>query len=79
MNEVLLFVGGTDPSGGAGLSADLKTASALGFHGCPTVTAVTVQNSGNVLSWEAVSSEILIEQLRAVCDDGPLAGIKSGM
>ncbi len=79
MNNVLLFVGGTDPSGGAGLPADLKTASALGFHGCPAVTAVTVQNSGNVLSWEAVVPEVLIEQLKAVCDDGPVAGVKSGM
>ena len=79
MNEVILFVGGTDPSGGAGLPADLKTASALGFHGCPAVAAVTVQNSGNVLSWESVTSEILLKQLRAVYDDGPLAGVKSGM
>ncbi len=79
MNEVILFAGGTDPSGGAGLPADLKTASALGFHGCPAVTAVTVQNSGNVLSWEAVAPEMLMEQLRAVCDDGPVAGVKSGM
>ncbi len=75
----MLFIGGTDPSGGAGLPADLKTASALGFHGCPAVTAVTVQNSGNVLSWEAVAPAILMEQLRAVCDDGPVAGVKSGM
>ena len=79
MNTVLLFIGGTDPSGGAGLPADLKTASALGFHGCPAVTAVTVQNSGNVLSWEAVASEMLMEQLRVVCNDGPVAGVKSGM
>ncbi|MEN8209406.1 MAG: bifunctional hydroxymethylpyrimidine kinase/phosphomethylpyrimidine kinase [Candidatus Fermentibacteria bacterium] len=79
MSDVLLFAGGTDPSGGAGLPADLKTASALGFHGCPVVTAVTVQNSGNVLSWEAVTPEILLEQLRAVCSDGPVAGVKSGM
>ncbi|MCK5116344.1 MAG: bifunctional hydroxymethylpyrimidine kinase/phosphomethylpyrimidine kinase, partial [Candidatus Aegiribacteria sp.] len=79
MNNILLFIGGTDPSGGAGLPADLKTASAMGFHGCPAVTALTVQTSGNVLSWEAVTSAILIEQLKAVCDDGPVAGIKSGM
>ncbi|NOQ22580.1 MAG: bifunctional hydroxymethylpyrimidine kinase/phosphomethylpyrimidine kinase [Candidatus Aegiribacteria sp.] len=79
MNTVLLFIGGTDPSGGAGLPADLKTAAALGFHGCPAVTALTVQNSGNVLSWEAVAPAILLEQLRAVCDDGPVAGVKSGM
>jgi hydroxymethylpyrimidine/phosphomethylpyrimidine kinase len=79
MNNVLLFIGGTDPSGGAGLPADLKTASALGFHGCPVVTAVTVQTSGNVLSWEAMASELLVEQLKAVCNDGPVAGVKSGM
>ncbi|MCD4701065.1 MAG: bifunctional hydroxymethylpyrimidine kinase/phosphomethylpyrimidine kinase [Candidatus Aegiribacteria sp.] len=78
-SNVLLFIGGTDPSGGAGLPADLKTASALGFHGCPTVTALTVQNSGNVLSWNTVSSVGFMEQLRAVYDDGPLAGVKSGM
>lgn len=79
MNEVLLFIGGTDPSGGAGLPADLKTASAMGFHGCLAVSAVTVQNSGNVLSWDAVDSAKLVEQLTAVCDDGPVAGVKSGM
>jgi len=79
MNKVLLFVGGMDPTGGAGLPADLKTASALGFHGCPAVTAITVQNSGNVQSWEAVAPAILVEQLRAVCSDGPVAGVKSGM
>ena len=79
MNEVLLYIGGTDPSGGAGLAADLKTAAALGFHGCQTVSALTVQNSGNVSSWEAVPSGILLEQLKAICDDGPVAGVKSGM
>ena len=79
MNEILLFIGGTDPSGGAGLPADLKTASAMGFHGCPVTAATTVQNSGNVLSWDAVDSVKLIEQLRAVYDDGPISGVKSGM
>jgi len=79
VNDVLLYIGGTDPSGGAGLAADLKTAAALGFHGCQAVSALTVQNSGNVSSWEAVPSEILLEQLKAVCDDGPVAGVKSGM
>jgi len=79
VNEIILFVGGTDPTGGAGLPADLKTASALGFHSYPVVSAITVQNSGNVLSWNAVDSEKLLEQLRAVCDDGSVAGVKSGM
>jgi len=79
LNNVLLFVGGTDPSGGAGLPADLKTASAFGFHGCPVVSALTVQNSGNVLSWEPVTPELLLNQLMAAVDDGPLGAVKSGM
>jgi len=79
VNEIILFVGGTDPSGGAGLPADMKTASTLGFHSYPVVSAITVQNSGNVLSWSTVNSEKLLEQLRAVCDDGSVGGVKSGM
>ncbi len=79
MNRILLFAGGTDPSGGAGLPADLKTASVMGFHGCPAVTAITVQNSGNIFSWEAVPPELLQEQLAAVYGDGIPAAVKSGM
>lgn len=79
MNRILLFFGGTDPSGGGGLFADVKTASAMGFHGCPVVTALTVQTSGNVISWEAVDSYLVKDQVLSVLEDGPVAGVKTGM
>ncbi len=79
IRPVLLLAGGTDPSGGAGLAADLKTAAAMGIHGCPVVTALTVQNSGNVLYWEAIPTDIVADQIRAVCNDGPVSAVKSGM
>ena len=75
----VILVGGTDPSGGAGLPADIKTAAAMGIHGFPVVSALTVQDSGSVSSWTAVEPEFLEEQLRSVLDDGPVSGMKSGM
>lgn len=79
IRPVLLIAGGTDPSGGAGLAADLKTAAAMGIHGCPVVTALTVQNSGNVLSWEAIPADTVAAQIRVICTDGPVSAVKSGM
>lgn len=76
---VVLLAGGTDPSGGAGLAADLKTVAALGCHGCLAVTAVTVQNSSGVRDWRGMGPEIFGAQLEAVCDDCSPAAVKSGM
>jgi len=76
---VALLVGGTDPSGGAGLAADIKSVAALGCHGCLAVTAVTVQNSFGVRSWTGVDPEVLGGQIEAVCDDCAPAAVKSGM
>lgn len=75
----VLLVGGTDPSGGAGLFADAKTAAALGAHGCLAVTAVTVQDSGRVYRWMPLDPEIIRDQMLACCDDGPIHAVKTGM
>lgn len=75
----MLLVGGTDPSGGAGLAADIKSVGALGGHGCIAVTAVTVQNSGGVFEWESVPAETIAGQMEAVCNDGRPDAVKSGM
>lgn len=79
MNTALLLAGGTDPSGGAGLAADLRTAAAMGFYGLPVVSALTVQTAGNVISWQAVDPSFLRRQLDAVFADGPVAAVKTGM
>lgn len=77
--NILLLAGGTDPSGGAGLSADIKTAAAMGIYGCPVVSAVTVQDSGRVTAWTSMEPSLFRAQLRSVLEDGPVSGIKSGM
>jgi len=76
---VILLAGGTDPSGGAGLAADIKSCSAMGGHGCICVTAITVQNSGGVQSWQPVSPEMITHQMETTCDDGLPDGVKTGM
>ncbi len=76
---VILFAGGTDPSGGAGLAADIKSCSALGGHGCICVTAITIQNSGGVDSWIPVQPAKIADQMTATCDDGLPDGVKTGM
>lgn len=76
---VVLLVGGTDPSGGAGLAADIKSVAAAGAHGEIAVTAVTFQNSGAVEGWEPVTEGALSRQVEAVLRDGPVQGVKSGM
>ena len=76
---VILLAGGTDPSGGAGLAADIKSCSAMGGHGCICVTAITVQNSGGVQSWLPVSHNTILQQMETTCDDGLPDGVKTGM
>jgi len=76
---VILHVGGTDPSGGAGLAADIKSCAALGGHGCLTVTAVTVQNSGGVSSWVSLPADVIAAQMETTCDDGVPDAWKTGM
>ncbi len=76
---VVLLVGGTDPSGGAGLAADLKAVAAAGAHGEIAVTAVTFQNSGSVEGWEPVTPGALTKQIDAVLADGLPGAVKSGM
>jgi hydroxymethylpyrimidine/phosphomethylpyrimidine kinase len=76
---VVLLVGGTDPSGGAGLAADIKAAAAAGVHGMIAVTATTVQNSGRVHSWRQVPPGDVAAQIRAAVEDGLPGAVKSGM
>ena len=76
---VVLLVGGTDPSGGAGLAADIKAVAAAGAHGEIAVTAVTFQNSGSVEGWDPVAPGSLARQIGAVLGDGLPGAVKSGM
>jgi hydroxymethylpyrimidine/phosphomethylpyrimidine kinase len=76
---VILLIGGTDPSGGAGLAADIRTVSSLGVHPCIAVTAVTVQTTGGVRSWMPLESGLVADQIRSVHADGQVQAVKTGM
>ncbi len=77
--RVVLTVGGSDPTGGAGMQADLKTFQSFGIHGLSVITAVTVQNTRGVISANPVSAEVVAAQLAALADDITIDAIKIGM
>ena len=76
---VVLSVAGSDPSGGAGIQADLKTFSALGAYGCAVVTALTAQNTRGVRASAAVDPQMVVAQLDALADDVRIDAVKVGM
>lgn len=75
----VLSLAGSDPSGGAGIQADLKTFHAFGVYGMAVITCLTAQNTRGVTGIHEVSPEFVAEQLRAVFDDVPVAAVKTGM
>ncbi|MFT4005267.1 MAG: bifunctional hydroxymethylpyrimidine kinase/phosphomethylpyrimidine kinase [Lacrimispora sp.] len=75
----ILTIAGSDPSGGAGIQADLKTAAALGVYGSSVITALTAQNTTGVFLVETVNQEMLAAQLDAVFTDIPPKAVKIGM
>lgn len=75
---VLVF-SANDPSGGAGLMADVLTLASLGCHTLPIVTAMTIQDSAGVQEFHAVDSEIVDEQARFILEDIKIDAIKVGM
>ncbi len=77
--KVVLTIGGADPTGGAGIQADLKTFQHFGVHGLSIVTAVTVQNTSGVISTNSVSAELVHAQLAALANDIKIEAIKIGM
>jgi len=74
-----LSIAGSDPSGGAGIQADLKTFFALGVYGMSAVTALTAQNTCGVRSIFEVTPQFLAEQLDAVFEDISVGAVKVGM
>ncbi|HEU5022586.1 MAG TPA: bifunctional hydroxymethylpyrimidine kinase/phosphomethylpyrimidine kinase [Bryobacteraceae bacterium] len=78
MTPVALTIAGSDPSGGAGLQADLKTFQAFGVYGTSVVTVVTVQNTVRSSRVEALDAALAGEQLDAVLEDIPPQAAKTG-
>jgi hydroxymethylpyrimidine/phosphomethylpyrimidine kinase len=76
---VVLSIAGFDPSSGAGVTADIKTAAALGCYAVTCVTAMTVQSTQGVAAFEAIRPGLVTETLDALADDLPIAAVRLGM
>jgi len=75
---VALTIAGSDPSGGAGIQADLKTFHQFGAYGEAVITLLTVQNSVRVSRVEVMPAWLVEEQIAAVIEDIPPAVAKTG-
>jgi hydroxymethylpyrimidine/phosphomethylpyrimidine kinase len=78
MVSVALTIAGSDPSGGAGIQADLKTFHQHGVYGASVVTVLTVQNTRAVGAVRAVEPSFVLGQLEAVLEDIPPVAAKTG-
>ncbi|MEI6894634.1 MAG: thiamine phosphate synthase [Colwellia sp.] len=76
---IIWTLSGSDCSGGAGIAADIKTGHGLGVEVCHLITANTVQNSEQLVSVNAVSVDILQQQVAVLLDDKPPVVIKIGL
>jgi hydroxymethylpyrimidine/phosphomethylpyrimidine kinase len=74
-----MVFGGTDPTGGAGLQADIVTLASFGCHPASVVTAVTAQDTLGVKQYVTVATEHVIVQARALLEDMPVTAFKTGM
>lgn len=76
---IVLSIAGSDPSGGAGIQADIKTISALGGYAAAVITAITAQNTLGVQGVFPLPPQVLHAQLTSVMDDLHPAAVKVGM
>lgn len=79
MRATVLCFSGLDPSGGAGLQADIEAIGQSGAHAAIACTALTIQNTQQVFGFEATSKQLLLAQANAVVGDLPIKCVKSGM
>ena len=75
----VLTIAGSDPSGGAGIQADIKAITTLGGYAASAITALTIQNTLGVTGIFVVPSSVVSEQIAAVMEDIAPPSIKIGM
>ena len=76
---IVLVFAANDPSGGAGLQADLLTLSSMGCHPLPVVTAITVQDTRGVEDVLPIDADWVADQARCVLEDMPVSAFKLGV
>ncbi|MCK4718013.1 MAG: hydroxymethylpyrimidine/phosphomethylpyrimidine kinase, partial [Thermoplasmata archaeon] len=79
MPKPVLVIGGSDPSGGAGIQADLKALALCGIHGCTVMTCATTQTTQEFKTLRPLSPSDIIDQLDALLDDCEFEYVKLGL
>lgn len=79
MKPVVLCFSGLDPSGGAGIQADIEAINAMGAHAASIITCLTVQDTQNVYELQPVAAELIARQARVIFNDMPVKMIKLGL
>lgn len=75
----ILCLSGFDPTGGAGIQADIETIASMGGHAVPVITALTVQNTQNVSHLQPLETQLFTEQVNKLLEDVTVKAIKIGM
>jgi len=79
MKPCVLVFAGSDPSGGAGISADIGAIAAQGAHALPIITAITVQDNDRVFAVHPVAAELILQQAQVLADKISIRAIKIGI
>ena len=76
---VVMAISGADPTGGAGIQADIETIASLGCHAAPIISSVTAQDTTNVVDTTQINEHFIIQQARVILEDMNVAAIKIGL
>ncbi len=79
MIKQVLTIAGTDPTGGAGIQADIKTISATGCYAASVITVLVAQNTQGVQAIESIASDFVTQQLDSIYTDLTISAVKIGM
>ena len=79
LQKTVLVIAGSDPSGGAGIQADLKTLTSLGVYGMTAITALTEQNTNGVFDILEIPIDFVVKQINCCLSDINANAIKIGM
>jgi hydroxymethylpyrimidine/phosphomethylpyrimidine kinase len=76
---VVMVFSGNDPSGGAGIQADIESLISHGCHTAPVITTLTIQDTQDVIGYTPLDGGLIAEQARAVLEDMPVNAFKIGL
>lgn len=79
LSKTVLVIAGSDPSGGAGIQADLKTLTSLGVYGMTAITALTEQNTNGVSDIFEIPLDFVVKQINCCLSDIDINAVKIGM